>query len=336
MSPNVESVPTPMRKGQLRAKAVRMLALCTAFWALSFPAMKALSLTQQQLLPGIDTWFVTSVSVAYRFAIAALCLLPFILLSKPRLTRCEFVQGALIGGIGGVGILLQMDGLSYTHASTSAFLTQLSCVLLPCWIAIKHRSLPSKRVMICCVIVMVGVAILSGVTWQSLKLGRGELETLIAATIFTAQILWLEHPGFARNRTLQFSMVMFLMMSLTSVPVALATAPSAGAWIDLYQHRGSVAALAVLVFLSALGGYLLMNHWQKHVPATHAGLIYCLEPVFASLFALFLPSLFTRFAGVHYDNEQIGWQLLAGGSLITVANVLLQLGEKPTTPSGPV
>ena len=59
--------------------------------------------------------------------------------------------------------------------------------------------------------------------------------------------------------------------------------------------------------------------------ATEAGLIYCVEPIFASALALFLPALLSVWAGINYPNETATWTLLAGGGLITAANVLLQL-----------
>jgi hypothetical protein len=40
---------------------------------------------------------------------------------------------------------------------------------------------------------------------------------------------------------------------------------------------------------------------------------------------MFLPGWFSTMSGISYPNEQIGWRLLIGGSLITVANVLMQL-----------
>jgi len=73
-----------------------------------------------------------------------------------------------------------------------------------------------------------------------------------------------------------------------------------------------------------LGAFMVMNVWQRHVTATEAGLIYCSEPVFASLLALFLPAIFSSWANIHYANEILTLRLLVGGGLITAANVLLQ------------
>ena len=59
-----------------RLRAVQMLVLANAGWALSFPTVKALLLVQQPLLPDASTWFLTSLTVAYRFGLAALLLTP--------------------------------------------------------------------------------------------------------------------------------------------------------------------------------------------------------------------------------------------------------------------
>ena len=82
--------------------------------------------------------------------------------------------------------------------------------------------------------------------------------------------------------------------------------------------------MTALVLVCTLAGYLIMNHWQRHVTATEAGLIYCLEPVFASVLALFLPAWFSAWAGIDYPNEQLTTRLLLGGALVTAANIFLQ------------
>jgi drug/metabolite transporter (DMT)-like permease len=173
--------------------------------------------------------------------------------------------------------------------------------------------------------VIAGVAVLSNIDWQVLHIGRGELETLIASTIFTGQILWLQRPKFAVNNVNHFTLVMFVVTALVCLPVALMTGGSVGPWVQSYSTLPMTAFTVILAVACTLGGYLLMNYWQPRVTATQAGLLYCLEPIFASLFAMFLPGWFSTMSGISYPNEQIGWRLLIGGSLITVANVLMQL-----------
>ena len=302
-----------------------MLVLGTALWALSFPSVKAIAAAQQTLVPGANSWFLAALCVLYRFAIAALLLTLLAARTLPKLTRSELWQGAGLGLFGGVGILLQVDGLAYTAASTSAFLTQCYCLLIPIWVALRQRRWPAGKLFLSCILVVAGVAVLARVDWRNFRLGRGEWETLAGSVAFTAQILWLERPKFARNNVSHFSIVMFVSMALVCLPVALAKAPSAGAWIAAFSTGPVIGFLAILIFPCTQGAYMLMTHWQRHVPATHAGLIYCVEPVFTSLYALFLPGWFSVWAGIVYPNETLTRALLVGGGLITFANVLLYL-----------
>src|SRR5271168_717275 len=175
--------------GHLRAKAIRILMLCTLFWGLSFPVMKALGLAQARLVPAAGTWFITFLGVLYRFGASALILGLISLASLRTISRREVEQGIVIAIFGAGGILFQMDGLAYTQASTCAFLTQGYCVFIPLWVALNRRSLPSRKIVISTVLVVSGVWVLSRLNVHDFRLGRGELETLIASALLTGQIL---------------------------------------------------------------------------------------------------------------------------------------------------
>src|SRR5450756_324606 len=142
-------------------KAVRMLAWCTALWALSFPTMKVLTLTQQNLVPGESSWFLAAACVVYRFGIAGLLVAGASWRTLGQLTRSEIGQGVGLGLFGGGGILLQMDGLMYTSASTSAFWTQWYALFVPRWLAVRRWQRRAHPGWTRCLLVMVGEAILS-------------------------------------------------------------------------------------------------------------------------------------------------------------------------------
>jgi drug/metabolite transporter (DMT)-like permease len=315
-----------------RLKATQMLVLATVFWGLSFPVMKAVGMAQQLLLPHASSWFTTSSSISLRFGVASLIMVIWIWPTIHRTTRLEFLQGLGLGIFGGIGILFQMDGLAYTSASTSAFLTLCYCLFLPVIVGIRDRQWPSALIVGCCLMVMAGVAILADVDWRTMRLGRGEWETLLGSLIFTAQILWLERPLFAQNKVTHFTLVMFLVTTLTSLPVLLFTAHSPSDLLIAYGSPAVLGLTAILVILTLIA-YVLMNYWQRHVSATEAGLIYGAEPVFASLFALFLPAWFSALAGLNYPNEKVTFNLLVGGGLISAANVLIQIkAARPMQP----
>ena len=310
--------------GHQRAKAIRILLMCTLFWGLSFPVMKALGLAQANLVPVSGTWFITFLGVLYRFGASALIMGLIFLPSLRTISRREIEQGIVIALFGAGGILFQMDGLDYTRASTCAFLTQGYCIFIPLWVALTRRRLPSKKIIVSTFLVIGGVWVLSRLTISDLRMGRGELETLIASLLLTGQILCLESPRYAGNRPENFSTVMFGAMSLVCLPFALATAPNTHAFASAYASPVACGLLAVLVVFSTLISYVMMNYWQKHVTATEAGFIYCVEPVIASFLSLFLPGLLSAWAVIHYPNEQLTARLFLGGGLILAANLLIQ------------
>src|SRR5262245_15277730 len=172
-----------------RRRAAQMLLLATVFWGVSFPTMKAFEMLQEKLVPEASSWFVTSLAVTLRFSAAALLMAVWSWRTLPHITWLETWQGLGLGFFGGVGLLFQMDGLAYTSASTSAFLTQCYCLFIPIVVAWRDRRWPSPLIALCSIMVIAGVAVLSDVNWQTLRLGRGEFETLVASVIFTAQIL---------------------------------------------------------------------------------------------------------------------------------------------------
>jgi drug/metabolite transporter (DMT)-like permease len=90
-----------------------------------------------------------------------------------------------------------------------------------------------------------------------------------------------------------------------------------------------VCLTLALTVICTVGAFWLMNKWQPRIPATQAGLIYCIEPVLASVFALFLPAMFSAWASIDYPNELATWSLVVGGGLIMCANILVQSNSKP-------
>jgi len=313
----------------VHAQAVLMLLLANLYWGLSFPLTKAILLVNQQLVPASGTWFVTAYSIAPRFLLAGAVLLVVLRKNLGTFTRSEITQGALLGVTAGAGMLFQNDGLQFTSASVSAFLSQFYAIMIPVWLAARLRRWPPGVVLVCVGLVLAGVAILGRFDFQTLRFGRGELETLLGSVFFMMQILLLDRTEFAANRALPVTLAMFAVEAGLFSAMALGTAPAPAALVTPWTSGAWLGMTGLLTLFCTLGAFTIMNRWQPKITATEAGLIYCIEPVFASLLALFLPALFSRWAGLDYANERVTWHLLVGGGLITLANVLIQVKPPP-------
>ena len=316
-------------KHPLHNRALLWLLIATLLWAVSFPFVQILYIEQRALVPGATTFFLSILLMASRFGMATLLLLPWVLPYIKTYTAREWQQGLWLALFGGVGMWLQADALAYTKASTCAFITQGYCVFLPIYHALRSRRSPGWHTIVAVVLVVIGVGWLSGVKPNDLRLGRGEWETLLAALIFTMQILCLENPRYQGNRSMPITWVMFLGITLFATPCTFLLTEKSS---DIYTALASPAALgliATMAILCSIGAYGLMNRWQGFVSSVEAGLIYCAEPVFTSIIALFLPAIVGIWMGRSIANESLTIALIGGGILITIANVIVQC--KPST-----
>jgi len=308
-----------------------MLVLANVFWGLSFPLIKAIAFEHQRLLPGSSSWFVTACMLAPRFLLGTAILVVWRRGAVRELSRPEIRQGVGLALFAILGMIFQNDGLQYTSASTSAFLTQIYAILIPLWLALRRRQMPPATVWISCALVMAGVAVLGRFDWRDFHLGRGEIETMASSLFFMGQILMLDQPEFAANRPIPVTLLMFVVEAAASVVMIGATAPRFADVPVLFASVPWLGFTVVLTVFCTVGAFTLMNTWQPKISATEAGLIYCFEPVFASGLALFLPGLFAWWGGFTYNNEVLTTNLLVGGGLITAANLLIQVSPRRPT-----
>lgn len=315
---------------------VLLLIIACALWALSFPLVKALHLEQAARLPEASTLFFASWMQWARFGLSAVLLLPLVI-GRPRLRRSEIRQGLVLAFWGGTGMWILADGLAYTEASTSAFLTQAYCIILPLLGCLRSRRLPGLRVVAATLLVVLGGAILAGIQPGNFRLGRGEAETLLAAFLFTFQILALENPRYQGNRGVVVSFVMFLGIAVIFLFVTVLTAPSLEACLTAGASIQSFVLIAALALFCSVGAYVIMNSWQPRVSAIEAGLIYTSEPVFTAGYVLILPAVLGAYVGQSYPNEPLTTPLIVGGTLIFAANLLMQWRRPLQLPAtGPI
>jgi len=304
-------------------RAINGLLLATIFWSISFPLVQVLYAGQRLTSPQASPLFLSTLLMTTRFALAALVVGVWCLLRDRSCTRHELHQGLWLAFYGGLGMWLQADALAFTKASTCAFLTQAYCVFLPLVAAIRTRRAPSPQVIIAVALVMLGIACLSGVSTNDFHFGRGEIESILGAVAFTMQILCLDHPKFAGNRTRPVSLVMFGGIALMTMPFTLLLAPEPKAIVTALVAPNALWLIFSLSILCSVIAYGLMNRWQPFVSPVQAGLTYSMEPVFTAAFAVFLPTMVGAWLGADLKNETITLAMILGGIMITLANLLI-------------
>ena len=310
--------------GVLLVRQARALLIgATVLWGLSFPLVRGLELAQKTYSPEVSNSALACADMAARFGLATLFLLPFFARALFSVTPRELSQAGGLALFAGMGLYLQTVGLALTDASVSAFLTQLYTLLVPLIVAVRDQRFPSLRVIFACVLVLLGAAMLSPGLLAHLTLGPGELVIIVSTGFLACQIVWVERPIYAENRSGLVTMMMFALLTGFFVLGYFGVGGTPREAIPLFATPVLWQLTLALVLLCTVFNFFIMNAWQRCVSATEAGLIYCIEPVIATVLSSFLPGWISRFAGISYPNETLPWTLFVGGALIVAATVLV-------------
>lgn len=279
-------------------KAHLLLVLITLIWGSTFVLIKAALKDSSPLTLN-----------AARMALAAVLLAIYYRKDVARMTRPALLMGCAVGVFLFLGYAFQTTGLKLTTPSKSAFLTGVSTVLVPLiLVAFWRIKIHPWRA--------IGIFLaLAGLFLMTVPAGRqgladfatvngGDLLTIACAFAFAFQIVFLGRG------TQRFP---FEQMAFLQVAVAAALMAVSAPFLEQPQLRLNSTVIAAILVTGALGTALAftVQAWaQQFTPATHAALIFTLEPVFAWL---------TSFIYMH---ERLGIRAGAGALLI-LAGVLV-------------
>ena len=240
-------------------RAVAGLVLVTLVWGATFTVVKG-ALDDASPL----------VLVAVRFGLASLVLLPL----ARGITRIELVGGLVLGLLFWGGIALQTTGLGDTTPSRSAFITSLTAPLVPIVGWAVHRERPGIRVLVAIGIATAGLYLLTDPGTGGPN--RGDLLTAMGAILFASHIVAIGRFTGQGNA----GRLLFVQLGSTALLAALAAPIVGGA-----RFAPTPALILSLLFLvsTAIGTFWYQIRAQRVLSPTETGLIFTLEPVFASL-----------------------------------------------------
>ncbi len=312
---------------RLRRSAVLWLIVTNLTWGWSFPVMKI----GLEAIHGFNTdgsvFARSAFYMGWRFLLAALIYFALNFRRIFPLTRLEIAGGLTVGLAFTAGNFLQLVGLNYTHPSVSGFLTSLVVVFTPIAQALFLRRPPSRITWVAVGFALVGGVILSLSPDSGHSVGRppfpyfGEIFTVLGALCFTGQILFLDTYG-RRANTAGLTLVLFSITALLPLMGGLLFEGSTTFYRgDVLQEMVSdwtfQWTLITTVLFSSVIAFHLMNKYQPYLAPATAGVIYCLEPVFATIFSIIL--------GI----EDLRLTLAVGGAFILMGLILVARYGRP-------
>jgi drug/metabolite transporter (DMT)-like permease len=252
-------------------KAHILLIIVTFIWGVTFVVIKNALAEISPLLFN-----------AVRMTLAAACLAAFFWKQVRAINAAVFKSGIFVGIFLWLGYEFQTTGLKLTTPSKSGFLTGVSVVLVPVFMALFFHRKVNRWTLMGVIAAVIGLALMtvpageSGMAdWASVN--TGDLLTLACAVAFGFHIIFLGRA----TQTHPFAAIAF-MQTMTAAALMFVTVPVAE---NVYVRWSPQVVTAILVtgILGTAVAFTIQAWAQQFTPPSHTALIFALEPVFAWL-----------------------------------------------------
>lgn len=240
------------------------LLYCAAVWGATFYMVK-------DALAGVDP----TAMVAWRFLLAAACLLPWVLRRPAPLRHLK--ESALLAALLLVLYVSQTAGLAFTTASNSGFITGLFVIFVPLFLLVFFRLAPTGLQWAASALALAGLWLLTG---GISSFNRGDAMTILSAMTYAGHLLATDKCVRADADLTLLAFHQFWMTGLAALVLAAAW----GAPVAVATPR----ALWTIVFLAlvpTLSAFWVQMQAQKFTAPVKVSLLFSLEPVFAAAFA---------------------------------------------------
>ncbi len=241
--------------------------------------------------------------LAARFVLGALPLIWIYREDLRKLTRDELWAGVQVGLFMFGGYAFQTAGIARTTPSKAAFITGLSVVLVPVFLAAFWRKKIGAWAWGGAAASFAGLYFLTVPRQGFAELNRGDMLVMGCAVLYALQIIFIaQHTGkYSLGALSCLQVILAGVLSTIAVPILNVTRLEH--FFVRFTFQMEFGVIVTAIFTTALA-YPLLVWAQRHTTATNTALILTAEPVFAAI---------TSFLVLH---ERLGGRSLAGAALI--------------------
>ena len=276
----------------LRTKAHLALLACSLFWGVTFVIVK-------------DALLDISVFgyLAARFTLGSLPLIWIYREDLRKLTRDELWPCAQVGLFMFGGYAFQTAGIARTTPSKAAFITGLSVVLVPIFLAAIWQKKIGAWAWAGAAASFAGLYFLTVPSQGFAGLNHGDLLVMGCAVLYAFQIIYIaRYTGKYSLGAMSCSQIV-ITGALSAIAVPILNVTRWEPFFVRYTFRMEFGVIVTAILTTAIA-YPLLVWGQRHTTATNTALILTSEPVFAAI---------TSFVILR---ERLGGRPLAGAVLI--------------------
>lgn len=252
-------------------KADLLLLLATAFWGIS-NCLMAICLRDLQPLT----------LNAFRFLTAFVVLGAIFRRRVLHASRATLRYSAIVGILIVVMYLGATYGVLFTSVSNAGFIGAMSVIVTPLLEFLVYRRKPGKKLGFALMLCVLGMALLT--LNEQLKPALGDVICLLVPTAYSIDLMVTE-------RAVAKPEVDPVALGVCQTAVAGVVMLALSLLLETPHLPGSAQVWAAVLFLGVFCSgvcYVIQSVGQQFTTASHASLIFTLEPMFSAIFAYFL------------------------------------------------
>lgn len=256
-----------------------------------------------------------------RFLIASTLSIIFFGKKVFKASKKTILQSSVLGFFFAIGFILQTTALTLTTISKTAFITGLTVVVTPFIYILIRESFPSRWAFVGVVVSFIGLYIFTNPEIDNINIG--DLMTLISTVCWASYVNYMDIFT-KRHKTFEQTIQVVAFQFITALPIVIL-----GFFIFNYPDftfNLSQDLIFSLLFNGVIASFILTlihTTYQKHSTPVKVALIFGLEPVFASIFAMVFMNEFLSF------REVIGASVLMSGVFVSELGGVITEKLKP-------
>ena len=300
----------------MKQKATIALFIVTIIWGCTFLWLKR-ALDSADSVSSAQTNVVSTFFVTLRFGLT----LPLFFYFTPSIRKNlgdyrSWYDGFILAFFILGGFVFQMIGLEGISPAVSAFLTSLYVIFTALILAYLAGRFQSKSLLFGVLLATFGAGYIQGP--PELHYDIAEWLTILCAIMFAGHIIFTDIiTKRVDPMTVTFtSIAISTLMALLLLNYFMFVNESS---INMYTLIIKNDFLVPLLLSSFFGTYValsLVNYYQKYINPVRAAILYALEPVWATVFA------------VGTGVTEFNFWLLIGGSCLLVGNLIAEVGNQ--------
>ena len=255
-----------------------LLLLVTMCWGFSYLAIN-------MCIPEMGTLGLN----AYRFILSS-AVTAFIFRKRlMHIDRTTFKWSLVVGGTLAVTYGLTNMSIRYTSTPNAAFLCAMGVIFVPVIELLFMHKKQTPVLIIAVILSAAGIALLTLTGGGALPETHlfGDICGILTAIVYAVETIATEIA--VKEKKLDAVQIGVLSMIWTGILMLIISAAAGD--IGTPKSTGTVIALLFLTFICTAFSFIAQPVAQVHTEASHVGIIFALEPLFAGLVAFFIQGI---------------------------------------------